>query len=363
MLAAVVVALVLAGLPVVMHLNRKPLPPDERSPATMLGHPLRLQTSAGDRVLLLSEQRVRHWYWNNRGRFGGRRASEEQWHLELWAIDAGDGRVLWRRRLPDNGSAPMASTSDIVTAEGDTLRLELRAPLRVSAIDGAVLPGPAGERLAAAGTEVYDAYGTVTRGLTWEASGSWAGLLAEDELRALSSDRSRTPEGLAALPRDAAMRLYRADVGRVSAAPAGWPAGLGGNWGERNTYSNYRVLEAAPVFRQAGLLIAKAQGPALRLTDPGGALVLHRADGEATDPLRLSRVRTDTGAVLWDIALPQQRLSHVMPGDGTLVLAGPGPRAAPDAAASLWISIITLDGGSSRDLELGSASLAPPDEP
>lgn len=363
MLAAVVVALVLVGLPVVMHLNRKPLPPDERSPATLVGHPLRLQTSAGDRVLLLGEQRVRHWYWNNRGRSGGRKASEEQWHLELWALDAGDGRVLWRRRLPDNGTAPMASTSDILTAEGDVLRLELRQPLRVSALDGAVLPEPAGERLSAAGSEVYDAYGTVTRGGAMDASGAWIGLLAEDELRKLTADQKRTPEGLAALPRDAGMRLHRARVDRVSAAPDHWPAELGGNWGERNAYSDYRVLEATPEFRQAGLLIAKAQGPAMRLADPDGALVLHRPDGEATGPMRLARVRGDTGAVLWDIGLPQQRLSHLMPGERTLVLAGPGPRATPEATATLWISVIDLDGGTSRDWELGAASRVPPDAP
>lgn len=362
-LAAVVVALVLLGLPVVMHLNREPLPPDERFPATLLGHPLRLQTSAGDRVLLLSEQRVRHWYWNNRGRFGGRKASEEQWQLVLWALDAGDGRVLWRRRLPDNGTAPMASTSDILTAEGDVLRLELREPLRVSALDGAVLPEPAGERLSVAGTDVHDAYGTVTRGLPVEESGSWFGLLSGDELQKLSADRQWTPEGLAALPRDAAMRLYRAKVDRVSAAPDHWPAGLGGNWGERNAYSDYRVLESAPLFQQAGLLIAKAQGPAMRMTAPDGALVLHRPGGEATSPLRLARVRGDTGAVLWDIALPQQRLSHVMPGERTLVLAGPGPRMAPEATPTLRISVISLDGGASRDFDLGAASRAPPDAP
>lgn len=367
-LAALLVVVVVIGVPVVSSLNRKPLPPDEYFPAVLLGNPLRLQTGAGERIFLLSEQKMRHWYWYSRGRtpFGSRQVSDDAWQVNLWALDATDGRVLWRRRFDGNGTDSMGRHSELLTAEGDTLRVVLREPLRVSAIDGTTLAAPAGERLPLAGTEVYDAYGTVARGSFDAKGGVWLGLLTGPELGKLS-DRKATPENLAYAPVDGEARLHRAQVKRVSAAPPDWPAGLGGNWGQRNAYSRYALLEAAPVLRQAGLLVAEAQGPAIRLPDPDGVLLLHRPDGDAKGAMKLARIEAQDGRVAWETDLPQRRLLHVLPGPRTLVLSGHGPRPdtpAPDGEAPApahWFSFIDLDSGQRHDFELGRASQAPPD--
>ena len=368
MLAALLVVLVVIGLPLVLSLNRKPLPPDEYFPAVLRGNPLRQQTSAGERIFLLSEQKLRHWYWHSRGRtlFGSSQVSEDRWQVNLWALDAADGRVLWRRRFADNGIDTMGRPSELLTAGDDTLRVLLREPLRVSSIDGATLAMPAGEPLPLKGSQVYDAYGTVTRGSLDARGAAWLGLLTAAELGTLASD-AKSPENLAQVPSADDVRLYRADVKRVSAAPPGWPKGLGGTWGQRNAYSRYAVLEGAPAFRQAGLLVAMAQGPAIRLPDPEGVLLLHRPDGDAPGALALARVDADGGKVSWQTALPQRRLLHVMPGPRTLVLSGHGPQPAtpPPAGETLvpphWFSFIDLASGQRHDFELGRASRAPPD--
>lgn len=367
-LAVLLVVVTVIGVPVVSSLNRKPLPPDEYEPAVLLGNPLRLQTGAGERIFLLSEQKMRHWYWHSRGRtaFGSRQVSDERWQVNLWALDATDGRVLWRRRFDDNGADSMARNSELLTAEGDTLRVMLRNPLRVSAIDGKILAAPAGAVLPLAGTEVYDAYGTVTRG-SFDGTGAvWLGLLSESELARLA-DGKRTPESLAYAPVAEPARLHRADVKRVSAAPPDWPAGLGGNWGERNAYSRYTALDAAPVFHQAGLLVAEAQGPAIRLPDPEGVLLLHRPEGAAEGAVTLARIEAADGRVSWETELPQRRLLHVMPGPRTLVLSGHGPRPVATAThgntltPAHWFSFIDLANGQRHDFELGRASQSPPD--
>ena len=365
-LAAALVVVVVVGVPVVMSLNRKPLPPDEYSQAVVLGNPLRLETGAGGRVYLLAEQKRRYWYWYSGGRssFNARQVSREEWNVDLWALDATDGRVLWRRRFEDNPTGVMTRHSQLLTAEGDVLRVDLSEPLRVSAQDGATLPMPAGEVLPLAGTEVNDAYGTVTRGLLDEAGTRWLGLLAAADVTRLA-DAKWTPENLASVPFAEEAHLFHADVKRVSAAPADWPAGLGGNWGERNRYARYRTLQPAPAFRQAGLLVAVAQGPAIRLADPEGVLVLHRPDGDPDGALQLARIEAESGRALWDTALPQRRLRHVMPGTHVLILGGTGPHIAGDAAGDplpppYWFSFIDLASGQRRDVELGMAGQVPP---
>lgn len=371
LLAIALVAVVIIGVPVVSSLNRKPLPADEYFPASLLGNPLRLQTRAGDRIFLLSEQKMRHWYWTSRGRtaFGSRQVSDEKWQVNLWALDAADGRVLWRRNFEDNRTDSMARHSELLTADADTLRVVLREPLRVSALDGRILAEPAGDLLPLAGTDVNDAYGTVARGSLDEKGGRWLGLLTEADVARLA-DSKWTPENLSAAPVSEAARLHHADVKRVSAAPPGWPAGLGGNWGQRNAYSRYRVLEPTPEFRQAGLLVALAQGPAITLPDPGGVLLLHRPDGDPGGALRLARIEADSGRVSWQVDLPQRRFRHVLPGPRTLVLSGPGPTApAPEPGAdpptpAHWFSFIDLASGRRHDFELGQTSrIPPPPEP
>lgn len=358
-LAAALVVVIIVGVPVVSHLNRKPLPPDEPFPAVMVGKPIRMNTSTGDRIFVLSEQRIRHWFWYTRGRmvFGGRQMSEERWHVDLWALDARQGGVLWRHRFADNGTATMASVGEMLTAEGDVLRVELRRPLRVSAIDGRELDAPAGEPLPIRGVSVYDAYGTVTRGWRSADGKRWLGLLTGKELERLRADRRRTPEGMVS-PVDGDAHLYGADVSRVSAAPADWPAGLGGNWGERDHFSDYEPMPDPTTFRQAGLLVAEAQGPAIAMSGPTGALLLHRPDGDAAGPLRLARIDSADGKVLWEIALPQRHLDHVMVAGDSLVLSGTGVRSDTETPAEQWFSTIALSTGQQHEFALGEASRA-----
>lgn len=358
-LAAALVVIVVVGVPVVASLNRKPLPPDEPEPAVMIGDPIRMMTSAGDRIFLVSEQRIRHWYWYTRGRmvFGGTQKFEERWHVDLWALDARDGRVLWRHRFADNGTGTMVSSGDVLTAEGDVLRVDLRRPLKLSAIDGRELDTPAGDVLPVRGHAVYDAYGTVTRGWRSDDGKRWLGLLTEEELQKLRSDPRWTPDSLAVPPIPGEARLYSSAVSRVSAAPSDWPEGLGGNWGERDAFKGYAPMPDARSFQQAGLLVAEARGPAIPMAGPTGALLLHRPEGDPAAPLRLARIDSAEGALLWDIALPQQRLDQVLMGEGNLVLSGPGRRPAPDQVSpERWFSIIVLADGARHDFELGAAS-------
>ena len=365
-LALALAALVVIGVPVVATLNRKPLPPDEYFPATLLGNPLRLASASGDRLYFLAEQKRRYWYWySGRSSLSARQVSREAWHIELWAIDTADGQVAWRRRFEDNGTDAMSRHSELLSAEGAVLRVGLRRPLRVSATDGKPLDAPAGEVLPLRGAQVYDAYGTLTRGWRSEDGARWLGLLTDEELEKVGRDPRWTPESLAVPPVAGEAWLHAAGVSRVSAAPPDWPAGLGGQWGERNAYRNYRRMTASPAFRQAGLLVAEARGPAIPMRDPAGSLLLHRPDADPRGPLRLARIDAANGAVLWDVPLPQRRLDHVLAGEDRLLLSGETPVAngGEGAVPERWFSSIPYSTGVAVHFELGALSRVPAPDP
>ncbi len=93
----------------------------------------------------------------------------------------------------------------------------------------------------------------------------------------------------------------------------------------------------------AGLLTAGTAEP-LRLADPPGFLLLHRAESGAA--MRLLRLGPD-GATLWGATLPFSELVSVLPGEATLVLAGRRPSRGPGTPApeEILAAVALRDGG------------------
>lgn len=184
----------------------------------------------------------------------------------------------------------------------------------------------------------------------------WLGLLNDGEAARLSVDPVQTAEAAgtgvgrahheAALHTPAALgdpaqgrsRLWRAVIGRVSAAPPDWPADFPDNWGTRQTFSAFRPLPQAPEFLRPGLLTQGIGTAPVWLRDPDSVLVLHFSSLAADAPLRLARITGPSGQPAWDIELPIANLHAARHAGSTLMLFGQAGESAktPDNGNSLF---------------------------
>lgn len=354
-LALLLGAVVVIGVPVVASLNRKPLPPDELQPAQLLGKPLRLQSTAGERILVLSQQYGVHWYWHGgsgRRSFGGM-ASEQVINIDLWAFAPGDPKPLWRRRFKNNTPGTMTSVGDMLLGHDGKVWLALREPALVDPADGRLLPVSSRSGDPVRGDEVYDVRDLQARGL--RSADRWIGVLTAQDHARLTGPESgdARPDARGFVGDDQDYGLWTARVREVP-----------GVFGKEERYSGFQPLGPSAPLHRAGLLKLAQRGEPMTLADPDSVVVLDRAADAEGGRISLTRIDSGTGARLWAARdLPIARLRHLLPGADDLVLVGDAPRppAAPEGARPdprQWLVFLDLDSGEHASFDLARASLA-----
>jgi hypothetical protein len=311
------------------------------------------------------------------------------WARGLRAVALDDGRPL-----ADSGTFLSAAPALRGTwpRSADQVRLDpaglmvLAADARVWRIDPATFEVSE----ARAGGEWQDAYteqftkrdtladaraGVVRPGITYPSSttafllnnlwepGRWTGLLVDargDALRApLAAGGPGAIEADRYMIRDLVFdyhfaprerpRLWRA---RVVIAPGG-----------TRRWRDLAPLPRSEGYLGGGLLHDARVAPdsmraiPLRLADPAGVLVLHRARLDDADTLRLARVDLADGATRWTATLPMTLLQSVLPGTRTLALYGRrattrAESAVPTDAASDVVVLVELATGRVRSFDM-----------
>ena len=351
--AGLLLALAVIGFPVVVSLNEKPLPPDELQPAQLLGKPLRLQTAAGERILVLSQQYGVHWYrYSGTGRRGfGGVTSEQVINIDLWAFAPGDPTPRWRRRFKNNTPGVMISVGDMLLGHGDSVWLELREPALVAAADGRLLPGSSRRGEPVRGDEIHDVRDLQARG--FRIGGRWIGVLTEADHAKLTTPGGGhwRPDALGFAGDDHDYALWSARVRDVS-----------GDFGKEERYGDFQPLGEPVPRHRAGLLMLAQRGAVVAPADPDSVVVLQRAPDAQGARISLSSVEAGDGRVLWSAAdLPIARLRHLLAGANDLVLVGDAPAlsAQPDGTRPApWLVFVDLGSGESQAFDLGAASLA-----
>jgi hypothetical protein len=353
--AGLLFALVVVGLPVVFSLNQPPLPPDELQPAELLGKPLRLQTAAGERILVLSQQYGVHWYhYAGTGRrSSGGITSEQVINIDLWAFAPGNPVPLWRRRFKNNTPDVMTSVGDVLLGHGDGVWLELREPALVAAADGGLRPAASRRGEPVRGDQIHDVRDLQARGR--RVGERWIGVLTDADHAKLTAPGGGNwrPDALGFVGDDHDYRLWSAQVRDVA-----------GDFGKQEHYSGFQPLGEPVPRHRAGLLMLAPRGEPVAPADPDSVVLLQRGPDAQGARISLSRIDAGEGRVLWSAAdLPIARLRHLLAGPGDLVLVGDAPRppAAPDGtrpASSPWLVFVDLASGESKGFDLGAASLA-----
>jgi len=328
------------------------------TPVKLMSPPVYVSAPDGDRIYLLTAQ----WRaFRNLNHIGPREAYSATW-IDLWAIAADDATPLWRKRVEitrrghmqertllgvDRGTAWLLLEDEIAAlaaADGSVrapvghvesvnppLRgLMPRDPkffafgehgLRITSADGRVWyidpetflasPEPPADRPPhAAFPPLYQIpFGTwpfQTRGL--DIPGAWIGLLTDEEAPVFERDNA-----LGGLTADTRRRLW---TGR-SLPPSN-------AFGARPDY-----YDLVPVGEQGfvdGGLLCEYHGleplPAIRLSDPDSALLLHREFLGQEGRLRLARITTTDGKALWETSLPLTAVHSFKYTDGRAFLFG-----------------------------------------
>lgn len=361
-LAAVILVLVALVSSAVAFLARQDL---VASTADMSGAPLRLVTTDGDRVFILTSQ----WKTYQR-RYGGSGRGSSGYSVtytdllvDLWAFDARNARPLWRRRVleerkgvnsgrtllgaqggviwvldgrrlagfsPTDG-APVADAAAI-EAVNPALRGLLpseaqyyhfdTAGLSFWAADGRAwrLAGP-GLKFVAAPEKPQPApdigiparisggvgtYAFYERGL--DIGRRWLGLLDRAEARTFLTNRAIGGIDPTGHPR---VRLWSAEIVQRQTF-----------FGPRAEYANFAPLPESPEFLHAGLLSDNRTDQPILLRQPDSVLVLHRDRLGKGGHLRLTRIAGPAGRLVWTADLPIEALEAVLPGEESIVLYG-----------------------------------------
>ncbi|RZA24845.1 MAG: hypothetical protein EOP92_43770, partial [Lysobacteraceae bacterium] len=174
-------------------------------PALFQSAPLRTGKGGADRVYLLGLQSETITRFGSIRR-GGNRPREELLHVDLWAIDARNATVAWRKRLRTYEGAERAGRDrrgfDLLGVDGKTLWLTVDGPLGVSLADGSVVadgariearnPALAGKRVDEMG---YVAFGRHGLQLTLNDASQWR--IDASDLGAAPRDTAvRDPQGI-----------------------------------------------------------------------------------------------------------------------------------------------------------------------
>jgi hypothetical protein len=342
---------------------------DSVTPADVIGAPVRAQTTAGERIFLLTSQ------WRTYRPYTGRRSSATApTHVDLlidvWAFDAADGRLVWRRQLEADRSglnmgravlgvdaravwvlagdglvglspADGSTVADVGRLEAANPQLKGRIPrepnyyqfgeggLWFTAADARRwrLAGPElqarPEAEATGGAEVFAPARWSGGVSTWmfhergvRLGDRWLGVLSEREAQA-STEADELK--LSSVQDEPLGRLWSA---HLREAPT--------HFGFRMAYQDFAPLPESPEFIQGGLLTdGVTNRPPILLTGPDSVLVLHRDRLGADGRWKVSRVAGPGGRVLWSAALPMARFDAVMPGKETLAIQGSQPEPDP----------------------------------
>lgn len=330
------------------------------SPASVVGPPVRAETSAGDRVVLLTSQ----WRSYKIPGRGLNRTTYTDLLIDVWGFDAATGDPVWRRRITEDRSGVNMGREILGAQDGVVWVLQPRGLLGLSAADGSIAADAA--RIEAANpalkgvlpTEAqyyaFDAGGlrfTAADGRKWrmgpglkavadtpapqtpapgvalkariaggngtwafmvqglDTQGLWLGLLAPEQAVELAGGQA--PRGIDPTnhPRT---RLWFAKTGAKDTF-----------FGKQRTYNGYTAYPESPEFLQAGLLTdGRTNTLPIMLRQPDSVLVLHRDRLGDKGRLRLSRISGPRGKVLWTVDLPMQAVEAVMPGKTSLALLG-----------------------------------------
>lgn len=173
-------------------------------PALFQSAPLRTDQGGADRVYLLSTQS--ETITGAMGRRSANRVRRELLHVDLWAIDARNATLAWRKRLRTYEGAERAGRDlrgfELLGADGNTLWLTVDGPLGVSLSDGGVVadgaridaknPAMAGKRIDEGG---YIAFGRHGLQLTLNDASQWR--IDASDLSAAPRDTDvRNPAGI-----------------------------------------------------------------------------------------------------------------------------------------------------------------------
>ncbi len=176
----------------------------ELQPALFQAAPLRTAHSGADRVYLLSTQS--ETVTQIAGARSHNRSRRHFLHVDLWAVDAGTGKLAWRKRLRSYEGAEREGRDlrgfDLLGADGKTLWLTLDGPLGVSLTDGSVVadgaridarnPAMSGKRVDELG---YVAFGRHGLQLTLNDASQWR-IDAADLGAATRDTPVRNPQGI-----------------------------------------------------------------------------------------------------------------------------------------------------------------------
>ncbi|MFC3080360.1 PA2928 family protein [Phenylobacterium terrae] len=341
---------------------------DSVTPADVIGAPVRAQTAAGDRIFLLTSQ------WLTTRPYVGRRSANRPTYVDLlidvWAFDATDGRLVWRRQLEADRSglnmgravlgvdaravwvlagdglvglspADGATVADVARLEAANPQLKGRIPrepdyyqfdqggLWFTAADARRwrLAGPglqARPEAEPAGPAEVFAPARWSGGVsTWmfhergvRLGDRWLGVLSEREAAASAQAEELK---FSSVQDEPLVRLWSA---YLTQAPT--------HFGSRTVYARFEPLPQSPEFIQGGLLSdGKDNAPPILLTGPDSVLVLHRDRLGADGRWQVSRIAGPDGRRLWTAPLPMARFDAVMPGKTTLAIQGSQPEPDP----------------------------------
>jgi hypothetical protein len=347
---------------------------DSVTPADVIGAPVRAQTAAGDRIFLLTSQ------WRTTRPYSSRRTSAARpayvdLLIDVWAFDAGDGRLVWRRQLEADRSGLNMGRAVVGADARAVWVLAGEGLMGLSPADGSTVADV--ERLEAANPQLKgriprepDYYHFDGRGLWFTAADARRWRLAGPELQARPESEATGASEVFAPARwsggvstwmfhERGVRLGDRWLGVLSEREAKASAEegelklvssedepLGRLWsayirqaathfGAETVYERFEPLPQSPEFVQGGLLSdGKDNGLPILPTGPDSVLVLHRDRLGAEGRWRISRVAGPGGRVLWTAALPMARFDAVMPGKTTLAIQGSQPEPDPQRPGS-----------------------------
>lgn len=360
------------------------------SPASVVGPPVRAETTGGDRVFLLTSQ----WRsFKGIGR-GMNRTTYTDLLIDVWGFDAVTGAPVWRQRITQDRSGVNMGRKILGAQDGVLWVVQPKGLVGLSLADGSIVADAA--RIEAANPSLkgllpteeqyygFDAGGlrfTAADGRKWrmapglkavadasppeqpapgvaipariaggnstwafmvqglDTQGLWLGLLAPEQAAELKD--GAPPRGIDPTkhPRT---RLWFAKTGARETF-----------FGKQRTYNGYTPYPESPEFLQAGLLTDnRTNAPPIMLHGPDSVLVLHRDRLGDTGRWRITRISGPRGKVLWTAALPMQAVEAVMPGKTSLTVLGrqddDRPRRSPSDLPDSIDQLVAIDYATGR---------------
>lgn len=137
---AVLALVVVGGAALMRELDRRQVERNRMEPLMALEAPGRARVAGQDRIYLLTSQ-VEHplvWRTLMGGRWRTVDAGRSRVNIDLWALDAGTLKPVWRSRIPHREQSSLRGAA-LLGIDGDTVWAHAGQPLALSARDGALL--------------------------------------------------------------------------------------------------------------------------------------------------------------------------------------------------------------------------------